>query len=294
MAAMTLEPDNGSVMSLLGDIYENQGKLSEAIQWYRMALDANPDSPADKMKLSNALSLLEISTVAKAPEVLAGKTSVKSTASKAIDLSPALNHNVLTITLRIAAYMMALAFAVVVGYSLTSSIPRNARFQANGGYKNFETDPILVQTSGDASTTFLPNARDAAELKLLTTLAADPTLTGSGMSVSDVSDDPRTGQITVTGLFTQTDMSFNSRSQIMRAALKTAMETSTHTDSGSAMAFTIRVLVANTTTGSDELTFTGDVSRSTLIGLTSDPSSIPDGQLASKFDNPWWSTDFAG
>ena len=55
MAALRLAPQNASAQSLLGDIYENQGRLDDAIQWYRMALDVNPDSPADSLKLDRLL-----------------------------------------------------------------------------------------------------------------------------------------------------------------------------------------------------------------------------------------------
>ena len=56
MAALRLTPDSHSAQSLLGDIYENQGRLDDAIQWYRMALDLNPTSTADRMKLERLLS----------------------------------------------------------------------------------------------------------------------------------------------------------------------------------------------------------------------------------------------
>ena len=51
MAALRLAPESSSAQSLLGDIYENQGRYDDAAQWYRMALDVNPNSPADRMKL---------------------------------------------------------------------------------------------------------------------------------------------------------------------------------------------------------------------------------------------------
>ena len=56
MAALRLAPQNASAQSLLGDIYENQGRLDDAIQWYRMALDVSPDSPADQLKLDRLLN----------------------------------------------------------------------------------------------------------------------------------------------------------------------------------------------------------------------------------------------
>jgi hypothetical protein len=43
--------------SLLGDIYENQGRLDKAIHWYQLALELDPESIADKAKLTRAREL---------------------------------------------------------------------------------------------------------------------------------------------------------------------------------------------------------------------------------------------
>ncbi len=44
-------PGNGAAHSLMGDITRDQGKLREAIEWYKMALERNPGSTADRRKL---------------------------------------------------------------------------------------------------------------------------------------------------------------------------------------------------------------------------------------------------
>jgi hypothetical protein len=50
-------PASASAHSLLGDIYENQGRLEDAIHWYQLALELCPGSVADRAKLSRALEL---------------------------------------------------------------------------------------------------------------------------------------------------------------------------------------------------------------------------------------------
>ncbi len=47
---MRSDPNNLDAHSLLGDIYRDQGRLDEAEQWYRMALDVDPSSARDKEK----------------------------------------------------------------------------------------------------------------------------------------------------------------------------------------------------------------------------------------------------
>jgi hypothetical protein len=45
------DAENAAAHSLMGDITRDQGKLREAIEWYKMALDRNPGSAADRKKL---------------------------------------------------------------------------------------------------------------------------------------------------------------------------------------------------------------------------------------------------
>jgi len=46
------DPNNVHAHSLLGDIFRDQGRLEDAAQWYRMALDLDPSSTADQAKLA--------------------------------------------------------------------------------------------------------------------------------------------------------------------------------------------------------------------------------------------------
>jgi hypothetical protein len=57
--ALQRQPANASAHSLLGDIYENRGRLEDAIHWYQVALELSPTSAADRSKLARARELLE-------------------------------------------------------------------------------------------------------------------------------------------------------------------------------------------------------------------------------------------
>jgi tetratricopeptide (TPR) repeat protein len=59
LEVLRLEPRNPSAHSLLGDVYENQGNLAEAIHWYDLALALSPGSEADAAKKARAQELLE-------------------------------------------------------------------------------------------------------------------------------------------------------------------------------------------------------------------------------------------
>ncbi|UCC69616.1 MAG: tetratricopeptide repeat protein [Armatimonadota bacterium] len=49
------DPENASAYSLLGDISRDQGRLRDAIEWYKLALDRDPGSAADRKKLEGVI-----------------------------------------------------------------------------------------------------------------------------------------------------------------------------------------------------------------------------------------------
>lgn len=57
--ALHLDPGNPTAHSLLGDIYQDQGRPEEARHWYQLALEMNPRSEADRAKLARLEEVLE-------------------------------------------------------------------------------------------------------------------------------------------------------------------------------------------------------------------------------------------
>lgn len=51
---LRMYPNNATAHSLLGDIYANQGRWEEAVQWYQLATDLDPSNQADRAKLEQA------------------------------------------------------------------------------------------------------------------------------------------------------------------------------------------------------------------------------------------------
>ena len=49
------DPRNAAACSVMGDIARDQGKLRDAIEWYKMALDHNPGSSSDRKKLESLI-----------------------------------------------------------------------------------------------------------------------------------------------------------------------------------------------------------------------------------------------
>lgn len=57
--ALRLDPSNPTAHSLLGDIYQDQGRPEEARHWYQLALEIQPASEADRAKLARVEEALE-------------------------------------------------------------------------------------------------------------------------------------------------------------------------------------------------------------------------------------------
>lgn len=53
------DPSNATAHSLLGDLYQDQGRTADAIRWYQMALDLDPGRVADRARLDRARESLE-------------------------------------------------------------------------------------------------------------------------------------------------------------------------------------------------------------------------------------------
>jgi hypothetical protein len=56
---LRLDPTNATAHSLLGDIYQDQGRAEEARHWYQLALEIHPTREADRAKLARAEEALE-------------------------------------------------------------------------------------------------------------------------------------------------------------------------------------------------------------------------------------------
>lgn len=62
---LRIAPDSSSAHSLMGDIYDAQGRHSDSAAWFRMAVERNPSSAVDREKLERAL-FLQSSAVSRA------------------------------------------------------------------------------------------------------------------------------------------------------------------------------------------------------------------------------------
>ena len=255
-AALRLSPDSAAAQSLLGDIYENQGDLDQAAQWYRMALDSSPDSAADRMKLDRILGYQEVaSPAAVLPRAAAPERIIRALALAAV-----------------------LAVLLIAGLAFSA-----ARRQAHSPPLDAEvkTAPVVVA----AATGQAAPARDSAEQSLMDTLNAAPALSGQSAAALDVQIDPRTGRDTLT--IGQAGP-VASRASVERVALTAAL---TAASTGAASDFTVRCVLP-LPGGGGTLAFVGDVTRVSLPALPADGSdplaAFNDAQIDALLLNSWW------
>ncbi len=81
VAVLRADPGNATAHSLLGDIYQDQGRPEEAKHWYQLALELCPASVADRAKLERVRETLEArSQRAEWEAVIEGRTQPVATA----------------------------------------------------------------------------------------------------------------------------------------------------------------------------------------------------------------------
>ncbi len=248
-AALRLAPDSAAAQSLLGDIYENQGDLDEAAQWYRMALDSSPDSAADRMKLDRLLG------------------HQKAASPAAVVPRPAAPEHIL----RAVALAAMLLVLLVTGLAFSAARRHAASPPVDSEVKSA---PVVVSSAAGQPAP----VRDSAEQTLLDTVNAAPALTGTGVTVLDAQIDPRAGRNSLTiGLGQATP----GRVDIARAALTAALAAAA---AGTATDFTVRCVLP-APGGAGTLVFVADITRASLPAA---PASLSDAQANALFTSPWW------
>ena len=288
MAALTLAPGHSSAQSLLGDIYENQGRYDDAVQWYHMALDVNPDSPADQLKLNRLLELREQGPPRSRFQQIADRRS------------PALPHsrrdwfpNPET-ALRVASLAAALLVLMVVGFAYFT-VHRHAALVTLGlaSDQEVEAQPVVVPPAANTSAAAnVGGVHDAAEQAVLDSLRASAEISAQGITVYDVQADPRSLALSITfGLAPDVNGGV-SRDSVLRSALRIAQAAAALPGGQSASVITTRCMetpAAGSSANGSSLIFVGNIAVGALPGDASAAAALTTPQLQALFTNSWWS-----
>lgn len=292
MAALSLAPEHSSAQSLLGDIYENQGRHDDAIQWYHMALDVNPDSPADRLKLDRLLQMRQEEPRRSRFQQITGLRS---------PVAPHPRRSRFTnpeTALRAASLFAALAVLLIVG-SAYVAIHRHAALASLGlaSDQEVKTPTVVVPTENDPASSRSFGAHDASEQGLLDALRASGDLSGQGVTVYDVQIDPRSLALDITfGLAPGASGSL-SRDSVLRAALRVLQLAASLPGGQSTGSSTVRCLQTTTAAGSANsatLIFVANAAAGALPADAPSAAGLTTAQLQALFTNSWWSTQITG
>ncbi len=296
MQVMTLAPNNASAQSLLGDIYDNQGFLDDAIQWYRMALDVQPDSPADRLKLSRLIEakarhLPPPAPVAVPDHPVAPPVFVplglrrwqegNGDKSDALVKWAAFAAGILVVLVVVVALVQIHAASRVPVHEVSAPpvvLPALAPPPAQG------TDPASSSAASGAASAV---ARDPGEADLLTHLQAAPALSALSITIFDAQIDPRTNHLTLTFSLPPPAVNGLLRDTLLRAALVVA-QAGLQNSGPQTGQITLRCVAAPAAQGKPALLCVADTTRAQALSVAG-PGALTTAQITALFALPWFS-----
>lgn len=264
--ALRKNPDNPVAHSLSGDIYFEQGKIEDAIRWYELALDLNPDSEADRAKLKKLIHLQA--------EEKASKKDFVAQLSDRIYTPPtakAFSAIILILVIMVAWLLLYNPFNSEPNVSTSvSPLPVKSTKEADGGIaKNREDNsgPLLSQQ----------------ELALLSRLNASSNIATLHLSINSVSVDPRnnSGIVTFVGPISEGEDPYQT---LLRDCL-TVVREAFHLDV-TLSGITVKAIYPVSEKGqwNPELVFIGEISREKAASLDESNSYS---EQSSAFENTW-------
>lgn len=275
--ALRIDARNPDIASLLGDIYEQRDMLDEALVWYQMALELNPDSEPDQDRMDRVSKLV------------AARREAEGTGSFRVFEK---HTRIWTIAL-VAIFVSIVSFAGITmllrGSPRETSYPKPTRVgrpraagQPSGPMPSGPAAPTPSSQSTDLAGAPAGGSalRTPAEAGIRTGLSAAQGITDAGVTIDDAIADPRAGVVTVT--FSVPFKGFVSREQITRAAVAVAQTTFQLRQD---VRFVTARCVMQTGGAKPQIAFVGDAARQSIEALG---QNATDQQLAAVFTHPWW------
>lgn len=276
--ALRINPDNVAAHSLLGDIYYEQGKTDEAMNWYKLALDLKPDSSVDRARLERLLS------EKKTPISEETKPERKGWNKKAL---------LAVIAVVVALIAVALIITEVI-IPLTAQQPVS---NVPAAPPVIENTPRTIMprdtTGGDGNTpaaSVAPVTGSYQETALATGLDSSQTLIDAKLRIVSILIDPRNGSVMITFVGPPLVAGQNTMEDVAKSSFiicKTAfLQNSTITR------INVRALYSIPIDGKlqPEIVFTGDMSREKALSTDVESPNLPD--MINIFENAWWHPQF--
>lgn len=288
--ALRLQPSDADVHSMIGDVYESEGRLDEAARWYQMAIDLRPESALDSAKLERILPRLK-----RIRRMQRDVNTGSWTRAFLVDGWQGVNLRKIVIFCTICVLLL-LAFGAMAWYlRIRGESVSRAQLQKQIPPHVEQPDSVNKDSPQQPQTSTTPQAvtqppneplpRPIVEQQILSNLATNPAIHQRHLMVEDVKVDPRNGALLVTVRLPE-PASPLTRVQALRQAAVVAA--AAYSASPNATSVTIRALVtvqSEYAAGEPRLALICDAARQ-VGGL--DVNTAPADQLYQSFKSIWW------
>ena len=268
MFALSLDEDCAPAHSLLGDIYREQGHSSEAMHWYKLALDLDPDNEADRAKLEAIIAHRPDDR----PDGYDRRAEMIGTAKRVV-LEAALAMGLLLLITAVWPMIFSPAKkSTEPGGAPPAQKPQVVHIPSTVPEGEPESEPPAParQPIGQMS---------AREDSLLQAMNASQTLTRRGLQVTGIVLDPRNRSAAIT--FRMPEPAREQQADaVVRGSLTVLREACSKADDLELL--TIRAVYGS----SNEVRFVADAQRNSVQPL--DPATAEYAQLLGVLQNIWW------
>jgi hypothetical protein len=269
-SALEIDPNNADVASLLASIYEQRGNTDEAAVWYRIALELNPQNPANRARLDRVTRGI-------------GQASMAKRDNRRIWLAA-------------AAAVALVALTVILTLALSRprpepSVPSRAASPPTGRTTEIRAPATSPGAASGQAATVRPGAglpptgsslaRTPGEAAIKAALAGSEAVRSSGAAVDDVIADPRQGVVVAT--FTLPATGPVTRAKVITAAGQIAREA--FGANPEVRSVTVRCIISPGGPATTQIAFVGDVGRAAMDGLG---ENTTEAQLDAAFSAKWW------
>lgn len=308
--ALRRVPESATACSLLGDIYEAQGKLDVAMHWFGMAVELDPANKADRAKLDRVVgiqrrALLAEERAAQARVAAAGPSPHRTLQWFDRIFPPGKQETLARLILLIGGGLfLLLACTAAFVYFGGAASEGEARL-----VPPVPQVPVVVQPPDEPSPSPIraaPPARGADVPPGTTTPLPSPApaplsppaatsdeslrmavarSVPADVLVTEAQADPRSSQVGLT--IALPEAGGRSRERILRAAVQSLRAAALELPQMDRA--TIRVSLRGGNAGAPiaQPVFAGETATTALRAL--DPARAPEAELSALFTNPWWS-----
>jgi len=276
-------PNNASAHSLMGDIYEDQSLLRDAVEWYKIALELDPASRADRAKLDALLARMRLK-----PESAAPGGSPFSRFLKAVGLSSPLAAGMaLTIVLLIVLLIVAVIYQGTRGGAARRPTTAVSPIAARGAAQ--ATRPGTAGPVAAAPNLPTPPPRPehlSAEDRAVSALRVALAPTSPSALVEWVGLDPRDSSITIAFQVGRQGSAADVKREVLEAARQIARAAFRHDESYKTTVLRGRAALPEEPNAPPEVVFIGETELSALTRLPSENPAPRDVEAA--FTKVWW------